>query len=404
MRFTFTAIFILALGLMLNGCATMSGSGTSAQQKLNAPSPNVQKLIDKYGLDDVDYAYVKKAIGNGTHGGATAKLIDARPHKKFLTATIPSSINIPDTQIDQYIGQLDGVAKDTEMIVYCGGWKCGKSPKLAGHLQKLGYTDVKLYQAGMPEWAARDYVEVGLPVVKAALEKDSALIMDARPRKKFLSSTIPGSLYMYDVELDRLSSRFPVDKNETIIAFCGGYHCDKSHIVANKLIAEGYTDVRVFASGLPSWKKAGLLTTGGGAKPAPAKQEAVAAKFVDGIKVGEDEGTVDGEWYHAKMQSGDVPASSVLVDIRGPEDYASGHIPGAINVKAGDLDANQLAAKLPGDKVAILVCGSGARAMEAYFKLKDAGKDVSRVMYFDANVSCAAGNNCEIEVNEPLGL
>lgn len=405
MRFKLTAILVLALGLMLNGCATMSESGTSAQKELTAPAPNVQKLIDKYQLDMVDYAYVKKAIGNGTHGGATAKLIDARPNKKFLTATIPSSINIPDTQIDQYIGQLDDVAKDTELIVYCGGWKCGKSPKLAGHLQKLGYTDVKLYQAGMPEWAARDYVEVGLPVVKAALEKDSALLMDARPRKKFLASTIPGSLYMYDVELDRLSSRFPVDKNETIIAFCGGYKCDKSHIVANKLIAEGYTDVRVFAAGLPGWKKAGLATTGGGNKAQPAKNKVVAeAKFIDGIKVGEDEGTVDGEWYYAKLQNGNIPENTVLVDVRGPEDFAAGHISGAINVKAGDLSATQLASKLPDDKISILVCGSGARAMEAYFKLKDAGQDVSKVMYFDANVSCATGNNCEIEVNEPLGL
>jgi len=298
------------------------------------------------------------------------------------------------------------VAKDAELIVYCGGWKCGKSPKLAGHLQKLGYTDVKLYQAGMPQWSDRDYVEVGLPVVKAAIENDSALLMDARPRKKFLAATIPGSISMYDQELDRLSSRFPVDKNEPIIAFCGGYKCDKSHIVANTLIAAGYNDVRVFAAGLPAWKKAGLATTaGGGAKAVAAKDSAPAeATFVDGVKVGMDEGTIDGKWYYAKIQSGNIPQNTVLVDVRGHEDYASGHIPGSINLKAGDLSADQLAAKLPDDKIAVLVCGSGARAMEAYYKLKDAGKDVSDVMYFDANVSCAPGNDCEIEVNEPLGF
>jgi hypothetical protein len=41
--------------------------------------------------------------------------------------------------------------------------------------------------------------------------------------------------------------------------------------------------------------------------------------------------------------------------------------------------------------------------MEAYIKLKDAKLDVSKAMYFDANVKCDPKNNCEIKVNEPLG-
>lgn len=410
MRFKLLTNLVLALGLMfglmLNGCATMSESSTSAQEQISDASPKVQALIEKYALDVVDYAYVKKVIGNGTHGGAMATLIDARPNKKYVQATIPSSLNIPDTKFDDYIGQLDDVDKGSEIIVYCGGWKCGKSPKVAGMLQKLGYIDVKLYQAGMPEWSTMDYVEVGVPVAQNAVENDSALFMDARPRKKFLGETIPGSLSMYDKELDRLSSRFPADKNETIIAFCGGYHCSKSHIVANALIEAGYTDVRVFAAGLPGWKKAGMATTaGGGAAAATPADDAMAeATFVDGVKVGEDEGTVDGEWYYDKLQSGNVPANTVLVDIRGATDFAAGHIPGAINVHAENLSAAELAARLPADKISIFVCGSGARAMEAYFKLKDGGQDASQAMYFDANVSCDSNNTCEIEVNEPLGF
>ena len=35
----------------------------------------------------------------------------------------------------------------------------------------------------------------------------------------------------------------------------------------------------------------------------------------------------------------------------------------------------QEAAKLPKDKVSVLACGSGARAMEAYFKLKSIEQD-----------------------------
>ncbi len=401
MKLRIFATLLIAAALLFNGCAQMNESG---QAKLSAPAPQVQKLIDEHKLEVVDFAYAKKAVGNGTRSGALALFIDARPNKKYVKATIPSSINVPDTQIDQYIGQLDGVAKDKEIIVFCGGWKCEKSPIVAGYLKNKGYTNVKLYQAGQPEWAAKNYIEVGIPVVKNALEKDTAVIMDARPRKKFLKETIPGSISMYDKELERLAGRFPVDKNTPVIAYCGGYECNKSHIVASKLMEMGYSDVSVFAAGLPGWKKAELTTTANVAQAKKPKAAPRKAQFVDGIKLGEDEGTVDGEWLNALINKGKVPENLVLVDVRAAEDFASGHLNQAINIKAADLEAMQLAAKLPKDKISVFACGTGARAMEAFFKLKDAKQDISKVMYFDANISCSANNDCKIEVNEPLGL
>ncbi len=405
MKLKLIGILILATGLLFNGCAKMSESGATAkveQKKLTAPSPHVQALIDKHQLEVVDYAYTKKAVGIGTRNGAQALLVDARPNKKYVKATIPSSISIPDTQIDKYIGQLDKVAKDKEIIVFCGGWKCEKSPIVAGYLKDQGYTNVKLYQAGEPQWASRSYREVGIPVVKSALDKDSALLMDARPRKKYIQETIPGAMYMYDKELAKLEGRFPADKSTPIITFCGGYHCNKSHIVANRLKELGYNNVTVFAAGLPGWKKADLPTTASAKKP-KAAPTATKANFVDGVKLGADEGTVDGMWYNSLIQSNKIPANTVLIDVRGSADFAAGHMKGAINIPAGKLSAEELAAKLPKGKVSIFVCGSGARAMEAYFKLKDAKQDVSKVMYFDANIGCTSDNSCTIEVNEPLG-
>ncbi len=395
---------LLLTGLLLGGCAT-PGDQTAAPAAATAAAPtaHVKSLIDKHQLQVVDYDYAKAAIGNGTRGGAKAILVDARPNPKYLSGTIPSSINIPDTQIDKYIGQLDKVAKDKEILVFCGGWECEKSPIVAAHLKGLGFKNVKLYQAGEPEWAAKNYLEIGTPVAKAAFEKHGALFMDARPSGKFMAETIPGALYMNDEELDKLSGRFPADKNTPIITFCAGYECHKSHVVANRLYELGYKKVSVYAGGLPAWKEEKLPTTAGAKKAEPAAPAAKKEVMVDGVKAGVDEGTVDGEWLKALILADKVPANVAIVDVRGAAEFAGGHLKGAINIEAGKMSAAELAGKLPKDKVAIFVCGSGARGMEAVIKLKEGKQDVSKAMYFDANVKCDAKNVCEIKVNEPLG-
>ncbi|MGL1930591.1 MAG: rhodanese-like domain-containing protein [Desulfotalea sp.] len=395
----FIGASLLVSSLVFGGCAQMDQTGS---ESLTTPSVKVQQLVAKHQLQIVDYQYAKEAVGKGTRNGARALLIDARPNAKYLKGTIPSSINIPDNKIPEYIGQLNEVAKDKEILVFCGGWGCAKSPKVAGYLKGIGFTNVKLYQAGEPEWKTKSYLEVGIPVVESALEKNSALLMDARPRAKYLSETIPGAMYMNNTELDKLAARFPIDKSTPIITFCGGYNCSKSHAVADALLAQEYTNVRVFSGGLPAWKKAGMRTTASAKKVTVASGAHQEPVFVDGVKLGADEGTVDGEWLNSLIKKGNVPVNVILVDVRETEDYVMGHLAGSMNIFAEKLTAAQLAAKLPKNKIVVFYCSSGARAMEAFLKLEDAKKDVSKVMYFDANINCK-GSACKVEVNEPLG-
>ena len=400
MRLKLLGAVALSAALLFTGCATNEDAAPAAKKELHKPSAKVAGLIKKFNLEVVDYKYTLKAIGNGTRKGAKSLLIDARPAKMYAKSTIPSSLNIPDTQFDKFIGQLDKVDKNKEILVYCGGWKCGKSPKVAGMLKKKGFTNVKLYQAGEPEWKKRYYVEVGTPVVAAAYKKNTAVIIDARPYKKYLSSTIPSSVGMPDTKIDELVGKFPADKSMKIITYCAGYHCGKSHAVARKLLSLGYTNVSVYAGGIPLWKKAGMATTGG-AKKAPAKAEAPkTTKMVAGIMLGEDEGTVDGEWFKAQLNK--LPANVQIVDVRSPDEFKDGALPGAINIEAEKLKAKEFYAKLPKGKTIVFNCSAGARSMEAWMKLNDAKIDVSTIFYFDANLDCAAGK-CKIEVNEPLG-
>lgn len=370
---------------------------------LTKPSAKVQQMIEKYKLEVVDFNYAKSKVAKGTINSAKSIFVDARPNKMFKTSTIPTSINIPDTDYENYVTQLKDTPKDKEILVFCGGWNCGKSPKVANMLKKDGFTNVKLYQAGLPQWSKRSYKEVDLVVVKSNQAKNGAVLIDSRPYKMFLSETIPGSISIPDTNVEELKGRFPVHHNEKIITFCGGYKCAKSHNVANKLISMGYKDVNVFAGGVPAWKEAGLSTTKSAGQVVAKKDSYKPTKSANGAKLGLDEGSIDGEWLSNLIKENKVPSYIQIVDVTDATEFKNGHIKGAINIEAEKLTAKQLYEKLPKNKTIVFNCTAGGRSIEAWMKLKEAKLDISEIFYFDAIVDCKA-NDCKIEANEALGI
>ena len=371
-------------------------------ENISAPTEAVLALINKYELEQVDFNYVKKAINQGTRNSVNAILIDARPEIKYQNGTIPSSLNIPDTKFEEYYSVLKDIPMDKELIVYCGGYNCTKSPIVAQKLKDKGYTNVKIYSGGEPEWRKLSYLEIDTLAIKVYQEKNSAFIVDARPYSKFLQETIPGAISIPDTSLVKLLGRFPINKSEKIVIFCGGYNCEKSHIIANKLISLDYEDVMVFAGGLPSWKERGLKTTAASYAEKDDEVAIVKDSFSkNGLKRGSDEGSVDGEWLKKQILENKVPSYIQIVDVTTPNEFKTGHIKGAINIEASKLTAKELLEKLPKNKTIVFNCTAGGRSIDAWSKLNDEKLDISEIYYFDANISCK-DNNCKIDVNEPL--
>ncbi len=371
-------------------------------ENISVPTEAVLALINKYELEQVDFNYVKKAINQGTRNGVNAVLIDARPEIKYQNGTIPSSLNIPDTKFEEYYSVLKDIPMQKELIVYCGGYNCTKSPIVAQKLKDKGYTNVKIYSGGEPEWRKLSYLEIDTLAIKVYQEKNSAFIVDARPSSKFLQETIPGAISIPDTSLVKLLGRFPINKSEKIVIFCGGYNCEKSHIIANKLISLDYEDVMVFAGGLPSWKERGLNTTAASYAEKDDEVAIVKDSFSkNGLKRGSDEGSVDGEWLKKQILENKVPSYIQIVDVTTPAEFKNGHLQGAINIEASKLTAKELLEKLPKNKTIVFNCTAGGRSIDAWSKLNDEKLDISEIYYFDANISCK-DNNCKIDVNEPL--
>lgn len=374
----------------------------SVQSQFDAKaSKKVKDFVAKNKIEVVGFDYVNKAVGKGIRKTAKALVLDARPLKKYQISHIPTALALPDTKFEKmYKDVLKGVAKEREIITYCGGFKCVKSPKLAVYLMKKGYTNVKVYAAGMPQWNKKSYGEMSIQVAKKMFDKGSAIFIDARPNMKFRKATIAGSINIPDKKFDKFKNQLPANMKKPLITFCGGYACAKSHKVAKKLKKMGYKKVFVYAGGEPEWKKAKYARAKGGAASKSMAKKAMSKSI---LKAGEDTGSIDGNWFVANYKK--LPKSVTVINVMSKEEFEENAIPGSINIHSEEMTPQQLLNAIPKKGEIVFYCGTGTRGMEAWGMLAEdlKYKGIARIKYLDANVECVKGD-CKFEVNEPLGV
>ncbi len=181
-------------------------------------------------------------------------IVDSRPGRKFAKGHVPVAINISQSQFDKHIDRLPK-DKSTTLIYYCGGIKCPLSHKSARQAEALGYTDIHVYAAGYPDWLAHgQFPGVSASYVKKVLAKGKAVVVDARPPRKFKKGHVPGAVNIPTTRFDAMADQLPANKDTLIVFYCGGYKCPLSAKGANKARTLGYTNIRLFQAGYPEWK------------------------------------------------------------------------------------------------------------------------------------------------------
>ena len=321
----------------------------------------------------------------------TTRLIDSRPAaRRYDIGHIPTAINLPDTQFEKLAPTLLPADKATPLIFYCQGFECDLSHKSAFKAEAMGYTNVRVYPAGQPEWEAKgEPVAVSLPHIKKLMEEkaDFALI-DSRPERVFGQGSIPGAINISDSKFDKETAKLPASKETTLIFFCGGLKCDLSSKSALKAKALGYKKVFIFPEGYPAWQAATGATAAAAAATAPA-----AAAAAPGIEPGKEKGSISVASFERILKEN--PAQIAIIDVRDEKDVKKGTFPGAINIPVGDIEKK--IGELPKDKPIVFVCSTGARSGEAYDTVKMlGGKDIA-AYFLDADVSFAAGNQYTIK-------
>jgi rhodanese-related sulfurtransferase len=69
-----------------------------------------------------------------------------------------------------------------------------------------------------------------------------------------------------------------------------------------------------------------------------------------------------------------VQQGALLLDVRTPGEFASGHVQGAVNVPVQELEQKWASLKVPQDRPVVIYCRSGARSARAKTMLEAMGQ------------------------------
>ncbi|MBL6929479.1 MAG: rhodanese-like domain-containing protein [Rhodospirillales bacterium] len=332
----------------------------------------------------VDYAFMKDTATIPVK--ADVLVIDSRPSRRYDNGHIPGTINISDSKFDKMTDLLPQ-DKSKLLVYYCQGLKCSLSHKSAYKAEKLGYTNVKVYAAGYPDWVKQGGLAgVSSKYVKKLVDKKAdAVIIDSRPARKAKKGFVPTAIIIPDSQFKKMTDKLPADKGKELVFYCGGLKCKLSPQSAAKAIALGYTNVKVYQAGYPAWVKAygkgdSIAASGG------AKKAASAA-----IKAGPDGDTITVASFQDIIKN--APDAIHVIDVRDADEFGTGSFPMASNIPVDELEDK--IAGLPSDKPIVFVCATGARSGEAFDMVKMEREEL-KVYFLDAEITHTKGQPSEV--------
>ena len=80
--------------------------------------------------------------------------------------------------------------------------------------EKLGYTNIRVYSDGYPDWAAKGTGQaVSAAYIKKLIdEKASFMLVDARPKRVVDKGAIPSAVNISDSEFDKHVDKLPATR------------------------------------------------------------------------------------------------------------------------------------------------------------------------------------------------
>ncbi len=329
----------------------------------------------------VGYDYVLKLVEQGPEQG-NYTLIDSRPLPRVQEGTIPGAINLPYPAFDKFVDRLPK-DKNRLVVFFCQGVTCVMSPNSLKKAEALGYTNLKVYPEGYPEWSERNVGVLAAPHLNEAYiaKQIPHVLIDARPASTAAEGYIPGAVTVPPSKAHEALAMMPPAKLKAPIIVYDVDGGNAATQVARVIKASGQPNVTTVVGGYDAWKAAKL----------PVATAPIATKVAYAPKP--RPGSIPDAEFLAIVKS--TPADVLILDVRNADEANAGMIKGAKLIPDEELAARM--SELPKDKRIIAHCSTGVRAEMAYHKLKEAGFKVGFV-YADL----AIGKNGDVKLTPKI--
>lgn len=200
--------------------------------------------------------------------------------------------------------------------------------------------------------------------LKTLIESGAEItVVDARNPEEYEEVHIKEAISIPVKKWNEFVHLLPTDKSAKIVFYCNGVKCGKSKKAAQKALDIGYNNVHVYAEGMPVWEEMGFPIYAG-----PNYEKRIETTII-----------TPAELSALTMNGADT---FTIVDVRDPEEFNEGHIPGSINISASTFASQS--GVLDKKKKIIVYCNSGGRSYNAYRKLMKLGyKDINQAIFAD---------------------
>ena len=290
-------------------------------------------------------------------------VLDVREQEEFSRSHMLLASCVPLSRLEMMV--LDLVpCKKVPIVLVDSGEETGapRAERAAAVLSAMGYANPHPLKGGMKAWLAAGYVEftgVGAlskgfgeyveeeqhtsrlepAEIKAIMDSGEKFVcIDVRPREEYNNMTIPGGNNAPGCEVTYRFADLVPDDTTTVIINCAGR---TRSIIGTQTLRNAGVPNKVVAlkGGTMNWQLAGFsLEYGAQRRTAPpsaaaldaarARVAAVAEKYAISFV---DTTTVE-QWQAEAEEK-----TLYIFDVRQPEEFVFGHIPGSRNAQGGQL-------------------------------------------------------------------